>query len=493
MSISSIFSRFNVFSALLLISVLVLISACATGGGYNNRAKPWDYKQPPQQQAQQAPSPLSEDHGNNAYNKSADRNILSGTAIESAPLDAGNMGGETVSYSDAQPAAGQVGLPPVKVALLLPLSGQHKRLGQSMLKAAQMALFDVGYDSFELLPKDTKATPDGAQSAAQSAIDDGAQFILGPVFSQSVRAAKTVTRRANVNMIAFSTDWTLAGGNAYMMGFLPFDQVERIVNYAAQQGIGRIGVLAPSSDYGNAVLNAYRAAAPKTTVNTVDTVQFAPGNSGISATVRKFARYDARKEFATTGTNKNSLPPPFDAVLMPVGGDLARSTASMLSQYDLSPRKVKRLGTGLWDDPGLAAEPNLDGGWFAAPSPQARASFEDRYHLLYKTPPPRLASLAYDATALAAILGRHGLQQRGRPAFDHSAITNPNGFAGIDGIFRFRSNGIVERGLAVLEFRKGRVVVIDDAPRTFQQTSGFEQYNPDKKLMAKTNRGLYSQ
>ncbi|GJL85026.1 MAG: penicillin-binding protein activator [Micavibrio sp.] len=471
------FTRFNIFSLLFLIPVLFLLNSCATGGGYSNRAKPWDYK-PPQQQAQQAPNPLSESPGDNSQNKSAERNILNNPGIESEPLDAGNMGG-AMAGTHTQPAAAQSNLPAIKVALLLPLSGQHKRLGQSMLKAAQMALFDIGYDSFELLPKDTKGTPDGAQSAAQSALDDGAQFILGPVFSQSVRAAKNVTRRAGINMIAFSTDWTQAGGNAYMMGFLPFDQIERVVSYAQSQGIQRVGVLAPTTDYGNAVMNAYRSATASMGINTVDTVQFAAGDSGLSTTVRNFARYDARNAAAQSAAQSGAptIPPPFDAVLMPVGGEMARSMASMLSQYDLGPSNVKRLGTGLWDDAGLASEPSLDGGWFAAPSPRARASFEDRYNMLYKTPAPRLASLAYDATALAAILGRHDLQQQGRPAFDHSAITNPNGFAGIDGIFRFRSDGIVERGLAVLEFRKGRVVVIDDAPRTFQQQPGQEQYS----------------
>ncbi len=468
--------KYSVFSVLFLIPVLFLLNSCATSGGYS-KARPWDYK-PPQQQAQQAPNPLSENSGDNSQNKSADRNIMSGQDIEGEPPEAGNVDGMSAGIN-AGPTARQTNAPAVKVALLLPLSGQNKRLGQSMLKAAQMALFDIGYDSFELLPKDTKGTPDGAQSAAQNALNDGAQLILGPVFSQSVRAAKAVTRRANVNMIAFSTDWTLAGGNAYMMGFLPFDQVERVVNYAQSQGINRVGVLAPTSDYGNAVLNAYRSIASNAGINTVDTVQFPAGGSGLATTVRNFARYDTRnaatKEAEITGAPL--IPPPFDAVLMPVGGDLARSTASMLSQYDLSPRNVRRLGTGLWDDPGLASEPSLDGSWFAAPSPRARSSFEDRYNMLYKTPAPRLASLAYDATALAAILGRHGPQQQGRPAFDHSSITNPNGFAGIDGIFRFRSDGIVERGLAVLEFRNGRAVVIDDAPRTFQQQPSQDQYS----------------
>src|SRR5690606_31495846 len=158
--------------------------------------------------------------------------------------------------------------------------------------------------------------------------------------------------------------------------------------------------------------------------------------------------------------------PPFDAVLLPVGGDQARSLANLLSFYDLGPKAVKRLGTGLWDDPGLATEPALEGAWFAAPSPDLRKGFESRYRDLYGSRPPRLASLAYDATALAAVLAKNSYNRTGRVSFDREAIVNPNGFAGIDGIFRFRPDGLVERGMAVLEFRNGGIEVIDPAPNT---------------------------
>ncbi len=467
-----IFSRFKTLAVLVAFVTAFSMAACTTSGG---RSKPWDYKTP-QAQAQEAPSPLSGNYGN----KSASRNIMADSTaapvggpvtspeIQRLPLEANNM---NAPMGGAVPAATPTGAP-IKVALLLPLSGENKKLGQSMLKAAQMALFDIGYNGIELLPKDTKGTPDGAQSAAQQALDGGAQLILGPVFSPEVRAAKNVTQRAGVNMISFSTDWSLAGSNTYVMGFLPFDQVERIVTYAQKQGMQRVGVLAPTSDYGNAVVNAYRALASNTGMNPAAVEQFLPGNADLDATVRRFSRYDQRAPNA----GGSVMPPPFDAVLMPVGGDMARAASNSLSQYNLPASTVKRLGTGLWDDQLLASEPGLNGAWFAAPSPRARASFEERYIGLYKASAPRLSTLAYDATALAVILGRTGQQQMGRPAFDHAAITNPNGFAGIDGIFRFRSNGIAERGLAVLELRNGRPVVIDDAPRTFQQ-SGLEQYS----------------
>lgn len=350
----------------------------------------------------------------------------------------------------------------VRVAILLPLTGQHKKIGISMLNAAQMALFDLGFDTFELLPKDTQGTADGARAAAAAAVNEGATLVLGPLFSHSVRAAREITAQSNINMIAFSTDWTLAGDNTFLIGFLPFDQVERAVKYAAATGKRRIGVLAPTGPYGDGVVSAFQSVARNAGVQNARIERFNENGMDLNLVVRRFSDFDARN--AVNDVNG----PPFDAVLMPVGGTLARQVGSFLNQYDMPPTTVKRIGTGLFDDPALSSDRTLDGAWFAAPAPSVRAKFENNYNRNYFTNPPRIASLGYDATALAITLARIGIERGGRPAFGRAAISNPNGFAGVDGIFRFRSNGIAERGLSVLEFRNDGIIVINDAPATFQ-------------------------
>lgn len=397
----------------------------------------------------------------------------------------------------AAPVAATPALPPVKVALLLPLSGKSGDLGQAMLQAAQLALFDMGYNAFELMPRDTGDTPAGAQKAAQSAIDAGAQLILGPLFASSTRAVQPVVRSHNINMVTFSTDWTLADNNTFVMGFLPFVQVQRIAEFAARRGARNVGIFAPNTDYGNAVIGAYNSVAHRAGLSSADVVRFPPDQADLSPLIRDFSRYEQRVESfdreikpleealkkspndAAAASRLQSLkqrkaetPPPFDAVMVPVGGEQARSIASMLNFYDLDQKQVMRLGTGLWDDPGLATEPALQGAFFAASSPDLRASFETNYRLTYGMSPPRLATLAYDATALAAVLARNGYQSAGRPAFDRNALTNPNGFAGIDGIFRFRPDGLIERGLAVLQYKDSHIAVVDPAPTTFQQWTG---------------------
>lgn len=349
--------------------------------------------------------------------------------------------GQQQAAPDTVPPAGQTaaiyptptlsGAQAVKVAILLPLSGPHAAVGNSMLQAAQLAIFDLGYDNVELMPRDTGGTAGGASTAANAALGDGAQLILGPLLAEEVRAAAPIAANRGVNVIAFSTDWTLAGGNTYLLGFTPFGQVERIAAYAAEQGIRRAAVVSNSDAYGSAASSAFETEA-----------------SGRGIAISRAL----------------SDPSAYDAVFLPAGGDdLARLLVRVPN------KSAQKLGTGLWDDARTAALPDMEGAWFAAPSPKARAGFEQRYQATYGTKPVRIATLAYDATALAAALIQSGMKNGGKPAFTRASLANPSGFAGVDGILRFNKDGLSERGLAVLGIKGGRVVELDAAPQSFTQ------------------------
>ena len=138
--------------------------------------------------------------------------------------------------------------------------------------------------------------------------------------------------------------------------------------------------------------------------------------------------------------------------------------AALLPFYDIDPSKVRMLGTGQWDVQGIGAEPALLGGWYAAPQPSTRANFVATYLETYNAPPPRLATLAYDVAALAAVLA----QGASGPDFSAPTLTAPSGFDGFDGIFRFLPSGVAERGLAVLQVQQRSARVINAAPRTFE-------------------------
>ena len=150
----------------------------------------------------------------------------------------------------------------------------------------------------------------------------------------------------------------------------------------------------------------------------------------------------------------------YQALVLGEAGQRLRAIASLLPFYDIDPAQVHLIGTPAWEDQSLAAEPALVGAWFAAPDPAGRAAFERKYREAYSRSAPRIATLAYDAAGLAAVLAR----VRGAPDFSAATLSSPSGFAGIDGIFRFASDGVVERGLAVLQLDRRSTQVISPAP-----------------------------
>lgn len=345
----------------------------------------------------------------------------------------------------------------VKVALLLPLSGPNAELGKAMLDAAQLALFTTGGDRLALVPRDTNGSADGAASAAKAVIADGARLILGPLIADEVDAVKPIAQAAGVNVIAFSTKTQIAGGNVFLMGFLPRQEVVREVSYARDQGMHRFAALAPDTPYGHLMGDALRETAASGGAGPARVEYFAARGSDLTAAVKRLAPASGAAGVGVAG-------PAFDALLLPEGGDQLKQVAGQLKAAGIDGSKTRFLGSGLWDDPSITNDPDLAGGWFAASSPDVRHEFEHRFQGTYGHPPPRLASLAFDAAALAAVLGKTDTPD----PFSAPAIQNPSGFTGVDGLFRFGPDGLVQRGLAVLEVDPGGDRVVSPAPQSFQ-------------------------
>lgn len=355
----------------------------------------------------------------------------------------------------------------VRAALLLPFSSRSagaRSEAEAMLKAAELALFTRGHSRLLLIPKDTAGTEEGARAAAEAALRDGADVILGPLLGPATRAASEVAQLSGAPVISFSNDRTAAGAGAYLLGFAPEDEIERVTAYATRNGLTQLAALVPDNAYGQRVLAALETHA-RLNGGAVASYEFFPAGAEadlLTLPARKLARFDER-EALKKADPLAAFALPYQAVMLPEGGVRLLSLAPLLPYYDVDPRAVKFLGTSLWNDPSIAREPALAGGWFVAPDPAARERFEDDYEDAYGAPPSRLASLAFDAVALAAHLTRSA----GRAGLAKAALQSPDGFLGADGLFRFRADGSTERGLAVFEVRGGRFVVIDPAPASF--------------------------
>ena len=343
---------------------------------------------------------------------------------------------------------------PVKVALLLPLSGGAQVVGRDLLEAAQIALFDVGQTDMVLLPRDTGGTSEGAEAAARSAIDAGAELIIGPLYASSTAAVARIAAEHDLKVISFSNDAAVAGDNVWVLGFRPEEQVARVIDYARQQGSTRIGALAPDDAYGQRAVNGFRAAMGGAA---------AVGNAPFGAAPSTFYPPDERelarvvREF--TGPEGSDR---FDAILIADGGDRLRSVAALLAFYDIDLRTTRPLGTMLWeDDPRLLFEETLQGGWYASVAPDNERRFQGRFREAFGRDPVTLAGLAYDATALAAVVAATDR------SFPTARLVDSSGFVGRAGIFRLRADGTTQHGLAIVEIDNGTARVVDPSPSSF--------------------------
>jgi ABC-type branched-subunit amino acid transport system substrate-binding protein len=347
----------------------------------------------------------------------------------------------------------------VKVALLLPItaSGSTPAVAKALKQAAELALFDFDNPNISLIPKDTKGTAEGARQAAESALQDGAELIIGPLFAQEVSAAAPVARQGGVSMIAFSSDEKVAGNGAYLLSFLAGRDVPRIVAFAMSRGKRNFAELIPQSAYGRLAETAFARAVSGGGGQVSVRATFPTDDSG--------AMLGPVRQVANAVKSGQSV----DALFLPAGREDLPALAPLLADEGLSSGQVQFIGTGQWDYPNIGSERALVGGWYPAPDPKGWSSFVDKYSKTYGAAPPRIASLAYDAVSLAVSLSPNPPGQR----YTVTQLTRSSGFSGIDGLFRLLYDGTSERGLAILEVREGGPRVIDPAPSSFTTASTY--------------------
>ena len=365
-------------------------------------------------------------------------------------------GGNTEFFSNtpppqtAEPApAATLGEGQVRVGLILPLSapGNAGVAATSMKNAADLALAEFKNPNIQLLVKDDGGTPQGAQAAAQQAIGEGAEIIIGPLFAEAVRAVGATARQRGIPVIAFSTDVSAATRGVYLLSFLPETDVKRIVDFAISRGKRSFAAMLPDSAYGAVVEAAFQQEVSRRGGRILALEKYPPDPGKMAEPARRVAQAAAH----------------VDSIFIPDGADAVPQVAQALAASGVNLKRQQLLGTGLWDDPRIFSTPALNGGWYAAPDPAGFRSFSGRYRARYGQDPVRTATLAYDAVALVAAL----VKTQGAQRFSEQVLTNSSGFAGIDGVFRFRPDGTNERGLAVMRVTPSGSQPVSPAPKSF--------------------------
>lgn len=328
------------------------------------------------------------------------------------------------------------------VALLVPMSGTNGAVGRSIANATQLALLDTDNAELRVTTYDTAT---GAAAAAQKAIDEGAQLILGPLLAEDVRAVMPVAKRAGVALISFSNDISLAGSGAYMMGYSPAQSIERVIDYARGQGITTYGGLVANGVYGQRASTAFLRA-----------VEDARGQ------VISLQTYDRTAASIAGAAARLGKSGSVGAVLIVDDGAAAAGVVPLMRRTEPGARV---LGTERWNnESAVAAKPALNGAWFASVPDTLYRQYATKYRARFGAAPYRLSSMGYDAVLLTIRIARDWPIGR---AFPEDRLRDKGGFAGIDGAFRFGRDGFAERALEVQEVRGGTTVTISPAPSGF--------------------------
>jgi branched-chain amino acid transport system substrate-binding protein len=387
------------------------------------------------------------------YSAQLSRRHVLFAALATAGLLAGcagqNAGGPIGQPLPPPEAGAPAGTGQIKVALILPLSagGNAGAAAQAMRNAAELALVEFNRTDIQLIIKDDAGNPQAARQVAVQAMDEGAEIILGPLFAPSVQAVGQMARPRNIPVIAFSTDTSVAARGVYLLSFLPETDVLRVLNYAFSTGKRSFAGLMPDNAYGSVVEATFRTDVARRGGRVVALERYPADRAKLGSAVRNVAQAAASA----------------DAIFLPDGADTVPGVVNALTSAGVNTRRTQLIGTGLWDDPRIFEDQAMQGGLYAAPDASGFASFAQRYRAKYGQDPVRTATLAYDATALIAALVR----SQGGGRFTAEMLTNASGFAGIDGIFRFKADGTNERGLAVLRVTPSGGEVVSPPPKSF--------------------------
>ncbi|MCJ8159399.1 penicillin-binding protein activator [Sphingomonas sp. LaA6.9] len=330
-----------------------------------------------------------------------------------------------------------------RVALLVPMTGSNAGVGEAIANAANLAVLDTGGKQIRMTTYDTAL---GAAAAAQKAIADGNKVILGPLLAEDVRVVAPIARKANVPIISFSNDASVAGDGTWLLGYNPAQSIERVVGFARTKGAASFAGLAPNGVYGqrasNAMIRAVEAA------------------GGRMVGMQNYDRSQKSMQAAVTRLAQTSS---YDALLIADSGGVAVQLAPMVRKGGGADARL--LGTELWNTEGaIANSPVLRGAWFASVSDGLYSQLANKYRARYGKAPYRLSSLGYDAVLLVTRVAR---DWKVGTAFPARVLGDEGGFAGIDGAFRFGKDGIAQRALEVQQVDPGKFTVVSPAPKTF--------------------------
>ncbi len=397
--------------------------------------------------ATQTPKPVGPiSSGNPRVDPAADTGQEGEVDLEEAGDEELDMEQEDMAQRGPYTPPHMAGRDMIRAGVMLPFSHPResvRREAEGMLAAIELALFDQAGDNYVILPKDTRGATGTAAEMAGTLKNQGADLVLGPLFGANVTAAKEVLSpdaflglqlEDKIPMVAFSNDQTVAGGGAWLASMMPEEEVASIISYAALRGYDSFAFFGPQSTLGMRVERAMQNEVYRNGGQVLTSTFYPSSTASPAAEARSFAGTVS----AAVGRGERV------AVLVPERGNNLRRIAPLLAYHGVDTRRVKMLGLANWNDPAIWREPSLNAAWFPAPPIAEVQAFDTRYERQYGRAPSSLAAIAYDAAGLSIALSQDG-------DLTDEELLQPDGFLGVNGLFRFREDGTAQRSLSIME------------------------------------------
>lgn len=369
-----------------------------------------------------------------------------------------------------------------QVALFFPFSGKNKELGWSLFNAASLSVFenDLGH-SVELILIDSKDNPKEAQKAFQEIVNRKIKVVIGPVYSSLIEAIEKDAKKNEITVISLSNNQDLMGkvntdGGVFLAGILPETQIDKIVGYAMDHGKLSFAIIAPNNAYGKTMTDLYKKIVRNRDGNFITSEFYDSAGKDVDRAVehvinsftlptRLMEKKNKLKKDAIIADNDRTYP---QVIIIPESGKILSKIAASIKKQNKDERDFQLIGTSQWDDVSTLNDLNLLGAWFPAPENDKYREFEKSYYRSFNKFPPRISSIVYDSVAAVAQVATKK-KETNLVIGDFTSFTNPpkNGFDGVDGLFRFLPNGLVQRNLAVLQVGSGRFETIDKSAEIF--------------------------
>ena len=338
----------------------------------------------------------------------------------------------------------------IKIGLIVPLSGEYKEIGESIVNSTRLAINKINNSQIEILPRDTKSNPEITLRVAKKLHELGVRIIIGPVFNKNLIYLEELN---DVIFLSLTNKITNNPKNVISAGINAMSQINTIIKFQELYEIKRSIFLIPNSDFKNEIEEAIS----KTKIKLKDTFIYDTDPTLLTAQIEKLTRYSQRKQRLKDEIerleNSNEVNKEkkisdlekkdtfgginFDSVIIADFDESLKSVTTSLLYTDVSSKRIHYICLNQWFDKSLLKEKSLQPIYFPSINKENYDEFVSKYFNIYQKYPNQISFLSYDLVGLV-----YYLIYQNNFVVDEKIFYKKNKFKGKIGVFEINKNKI---------------------------------------------------